>query len=397
MKPSAWSSRQIFSILSVICLFTCLLAACGTGGSMNSTATSSNKTEKSALQQAASASGGPGVQPCPEAVQASSYWAPLVNIQPDVSNVEEVKCANLAGGNELQALVTVRTLGTSADLDLYVFTHITQPQPSQLFKILGLYKGEVKISSYNTLMTGEVDSNSSVNKGINTDANLQQDLFREFKWSEGAETFVPVSFPGIYPDLTRFQAEMDQQTVNQGQDTWKLDAAKTASHLTVDLLQWPTTSNTSVASGGGKGASDAVVNVKSPSVAGGSVQVTLSRLEGNTNNGIWIVTDVSGPDLTIATPIARDLISSPIKVTGKGKAFEAVIGKLMILDHTYSDIGDAQAKGAVGTGDTTFATSVSYTPSFKNGMQEGIIVLLDYSNADGLISSAAMRKVLIAV
>src|SRR5258705_3473346 len=35
-------------------------------------------------------------------------------------------------------------------------------------------------------------------------------FFREFKWSGGANTFVQVTFPGIFPDLTRYQAEADQ-------------------------------------------------------------------------------------------------------------------------------------------------------------------------------------------
>ena len=384
------------SALSLVCLFVCLLVACGTAGS-ESSAVSSNKKAGSSASQQATTPVGKGVQPCPVAVQAASYWVPVVNVQPNVTSVEQVTCANLLGAGELQAVVSVRTVGTSADLDLYVFTHITQPKPVQLFKMLGLYKGQTKISPYTTLITGEVDAQSSINKGVNTDANLQLDLFREFKWSQENGTFLPVAFPGIYPDLTRFQAEADQQAVNHGQDTWKLDAAQTAVHLTVDLLKWPASVSASVVSGGGKGDNDAVVNVKSPSASGGSVQMKLSRLEGDANKGIWLVTEVSGPGLEITTPIARDLIKSPVRVTGKGKAFEAVIGKLQVLDHTYSNIGDVQAKGAVGMGETAFDSSVSYMPSFKNGAQEGVLVVLNYSNADGLIASAAMRKVLIGI
>ncbi len=370
---------------SLLCLFfACLLAGCGTAGNTNSNTLASN-TERQQASQSADVK--LGVLPCPVAVQSPTYWDPIVGTQPNVSKVEKVECANLMGTNELQALVTVRTIGSSLGLDLHVFTHITQPQPAELFKLLSLYKGDAKISAYNTLLTGEADLNSSVNKGVNANVNLQQDLFREFKWSDAAGTFLPVSFPGLYPDLTRFEAETDQAKVKGGLDAWKLSASQTASHLTQDLLKWPAANNTTVVSGGGKNDTDAVVNVKSLSAGGRVMQVKLSRLEGNTGTGIWIVTDVTGTGMDITAPTARDRINSPITVSGKGTAFEAVIGKIEILDHTYTDIGDAQAKGSTGMGEATFTSSVSYTSSFKNGVQEGIVALYSYSNADGSIAS----------
>src|SRR5882724_1597131 len=159
------------SILHVglFCLFTILLAGCGTEANTSSTA---NSRSNGVPQQAAqSADIKPGVQPCPATVQSPNYWSPIVGVQPNVNKVEDVSCANLLGVNELQALVTVRTLGSGGHLDLHVFTHITQAQPAELFKLLSLYKGQTKISPYSTLLTGEVDLNSSVNKGVYSNAN----------------------------------------------------------------------------------------------------------------------------------------------------------------------------------------------------------------------------------
>jgi hypothetical protein len=387
--------KRSFAMLSLLGLLSYLLAACGGFGGGTAAPAAPTPVGSTPTVQATAGGIKLGVQPCPATVQAPTYWAPLVGAQPDVSTVQTVQCGNLIGQEELQALVTVQAIGSGGSLDIHVFTHITQPQPSELFKLQGLSYGGAKISGYNTLMTAEVDDQSSINKNVPSNAGLQQDLFREFKWSDGAGTFVPVVFPGLYPDLTRFQAETDQQNVNKGQDAWKLSATQTASNLTVNLLKWPAADNATVVSGGGKSDGDAVVNVKNGGPAGGMVQVTLSRLEGNTNGGIWIVTDVTGNGLGLTTPVADDRISSPVKVAGKGKAFEAVIGKVIVLDHTYTDIGDVQAQGATGMGDTTFTASVSYTPTFKNGAEEGIVALYSYSNADGTISGAAMHKVLI--
>jgi hypothetical protein len=400
-RPLCWSSHSRLAFCFALFLL-CTLAACGGGGNNNkspqggaATAPVKATTQAQPTTTATPAGIQLGPQPCPPAVAQPSYWDPIIPTQPGINAVESVSCGYLMGQPALQALVTVRSQGTGAMLDVHVYNHITSPAPDEIFKLDGLYKGSAKISYYNTVLTAQVDLNSSLNKG-QSGAALQPDLFREFKWSDGAGTLVPVSFPGIFPDLTRYQAENDQQQVNQGQDGWKLDAAKVASQLTITLLQWPATVTATLVSGGGQHDVDAVVNVKTPTTPAGMVQVTLSRLEGNTNGGIWIATSVTSPALAITTPSARNILTSPVTVTGRGSAFEGVIGKVIVLDHLYNAVGQAQAKGAIGNGTTTFSTTVSYTTSFKNGPQEGLLALYSYSNANGLINGAIIVKELLA-
>ncbi len=126
-----------------------------------------------------------------------------------------VSCANLKGDTSLQALVTVFYHGSNTVQDVYVYDHITDAQPVQLFKLQGLTSGDAGISDYSTVMTAEVDQNSSLNKGKSSD-QWQQDLFREFAWNNGQKAFAQVAFPGIFPDLTRWQAEADQRDVSTG-------------------------------------------------------------------------------------------------------------------------------------------------------------------------------------
>ena len=293
-------------------------------------------------------------------------------------------------------MVTVRYQGTGQILDVYVYNDITSPSPSQLFKLQNLYKGDTKISVYNTVLTTEVDQNSSINAG-KANAQLTRDLFREFKWSDGAGTLVPVSFPGIYPDLTRYQAENDQAQVNQGQDIWKLNAAQVANHMAADtqLLNWPSNAPADVVSGGGSNDSGAIVIVKNPTPAGNTIKVSLERLEGNTNGGIWEVVSVTANGMSITTPQSRDILASPVNVTGTGNAFEGVIGTVDILDHVYTPIGHANVTGATGNGNTTFSTNVAYNSTFKGGNQDGIVVLYAANNADSSIGAAVMVKELL--
>src|ERR1700693_3056926 len=92
---------------------------------------------------------------------------------------------------------------------------------------------------------------------------------------------------------------MDQNTVKTGQDFWKNNAAQVA-----QLLKWSPNAKASVVSGGGPQDVDAVVQVNSPNPGGMSINVTLSRLEGNTSN-MWVVVGVTSGNgvLTINTPV----------------------------------------------------------------------------------------------
>jgi hypothetical protein len=328
-------------------------------------------------------------------VSSTSYWDPIIPTQSGINQVARVSCANLIGNSSLQALILVGYSGTGHIIDVYVYNNITSPSPQQLFKLQGLYKGDARISRYNTILTAEVDQGSKVNAG-QANAGLTLDLFREFTWSAGAGTFFPVSFPGIFPDLTRYQAENDQQQVNQGHQPWKLDALLTANALAVNLLHWPTRAQTTLVSGGGQHDTNAVVTVKSPNPGGSIIKITLSRLEGNTNGGIWEALAVETAGMSITAPQNRDRLTSPVPVTGTGTAFEGKIGIVRVLDHLYNDIGHADATGASGNGPTQFSTSVSYNSSFKGGAQEGLVVLYSYSNADGSIAGAVMLKELLS-
>jgi hypothetical protein len=396
----AFSSRHykcLFIGANLALLLTLILSACNGAGSTTTSNSTATKSAGSGNNSTTTTTGSApqvklGTRPCPEAVKDPSYWDPIVGTQTNVSKVESVSCANLEGSSSLQALITVRYDGTGQVLDVYVYNNITDPNPTQIFKLQNLYKGNARISGYNTLLTAEVDQDSSVNKHVSSNATLTQDLFREFKWSDGAGTLIPVTFPGIFPDLTRYQAETAQAQVNQGHQPWRLSAIQTAQALAANLLHWIPSAPATLLSGGGNSDLNAVVTVKSTNPGSATITVTLSRLEGNSNGNIWEATSVTSPDLSISIPQDRDLLTNPITVKGTGNAFEGRVGKVIVLDHLYTDIGHAEAIGVAGNGSTTFSMSVTYNSTFKSGLQEGVVALYSYSSPGGSISGAAMVK-----
>lgn len=393
-----WYHRRLLAGLSLLAVLALLLAACGGSSSGGATPTAQVTPGNSGSGSATpTVSTTPGIllgpQPCPNAVKDLAHWDQIIPTQANVSKVESVTCGYLTGTPTLQALIKVRYNGTGAMLDVYVYTDIENPSPTQLFKLLNLYKGDATISLRNTVMTAEVDKNSSINKG-KSDAALTQDLFREFNTA----SFARICFPGMYPDLTRYQAELDQKAVNSGQDPWKLSATMVATNFATDpafLLNWPANITATIVSGGGSSDADAVVTVKNPAAAGGAITLTMQRLEGNTNGGIWEIVGVSSNGLAITTPKSLDALSPPAAVTGTGNAFEGVIGTVTVLDHTITNIGQVKATGASGNGNTTFSVNVSYTSTFKTGVQDGIVTLYAASNAGTVPPGAVMVKVLL--
>ena len=241
-----WISKS--PLISIFFVFILALTLISCSGSSNGSSSSPSKPQSTTplgnSNSTTTDSTSPGIntgpQPCPDAVQIAAHWDAIIPTQNGVTHVEKVICGYLSGTTTLQALVTVRYQGTGQLLDVYVYNDITSPDPTQLFKLQSLYNGAARISAYNTVLTAEVDQYSSINAG-KSEVEMTRDLFREFQWSDGAGTLVPVSFPGIFPDLTRYQAEDDQVQVNHGQDTWKLNAAEVARNLATDthLLNWP--------------------------------------------------------------------------------------------------------------------------------------------------------------
>ena len=243
-------------------------------------------------------------------------------------------------------------------------------------------KGEAKLSGYQTVLTGQVDQNSALNADKPVSA-MTVDLFREFGWSSSAGKFVQVAFPGMFPDLTRGQAEADQATVSNGQESWKLDAVKTTQH-------WNLIGGTAkLVKGGGPGDLTAVVEVTYPEPGGPTTtipvtQVTLSRLDGSPN-GIWEITAVGSNWLFISTPKSGTTITSPVTVTGFGPQYEAQVGVVYLLDRLYHKIqlgnNFAMVPGDGSSPPARFSLDVKYTSSLKGVTQEGLVELVHTSGA----------------
>ena len=376
------------TILSLLLAF--ILTACSFDGIYASPATIQHSNEQLTPVT-------PGIQlgeqPCPALLKNPAHWTTVVGLH--IGQTLEVICGNLAGIPALQAVVAVRHPGDARVLDITIYNNIFSSTPVQLFALHGLLHGDVKISGYNTLLTAQSDPHSSLNKSLSP-PQYEQDLFREFKWSDRAGTLVQVAFSGIFPDLTRYQAELEQSLVNQGKgyQQWRLDVVQCAQIFASTFLNWSPHVPVTVLSGGGMHDYKALVQVRNTAHGGGIVRISFTRLEGNNNGGLWEATSIEADGVSITSPKSGQQTTSPLMVAGASKALTGKLTKITVLDHNHADIGlDTVIKA--GTNKTmTFSSSVPYTSSFLDGAQEGILALYVY-NTGGAIITVAMVKVLL--
>jgi hypothetical protein len=201
---------------------------------------------------------------------------------------------------------------------------------------------------------------------------------------------VPIAFTGLFPDLTRFQAELEQEEVNAGQgfQQWRLDVVKSAQTFVNSFLNWAQNVAVTVVNGGGSQDYQAVVLVKNP--GGGSVRISFRRLEGNANGGLWEAMAIESDGLSIAVPQGGQSQTSPIMVKGVNKGFVGKRLVIKVLDHFHTDIGHV----TIAAGQANFSGQVPYTSSFSRGTQEGIVGVYAY-NGDGSVAGVEWVKVLL--
>jgi hypothetical protein len=297
---------------------------------------------------------------CPSGLNIN--WDAVVGTHAHVDKVQKVACGSLEGYGSLQALVNVRYYAPGARLDFYVYTNL-YGTPYQLFKVQNLLDGDAQISPTGTVITAEIGPNGLENAAPN--------VFKEYRWDGSG--FGQISFPGIYPDVTHYQAEQTQAEVNAGFNTERVSAFNPVSLFATKILHWPAFTNTTVTYDSRHAIY--IVQCQNTGPGGGGFDAYLFRLDNVLTNIFEIskIVPLEG-NLYVNSPLPGAQVTSPATISGYAPVGGKILGQAILYDDQYNTIGSSGAiSSPVSNGYTNFSTSVGFKLS-EPTLQEGVVI-----------------------
>ncbi len=401
LRGSAFSSM---SAVILLCSLLLLLGACTTNlfpspsqsGTDSSSATGNTHSTITPVVSPTSGTALPTITlqviNCPS---LSINWDKLVGTRTNVNKVQKVICGSLEGSGSLDALVDVRYYSSDARLDYYVYDNL-YGTPNRIFSMQGLLNGDALISSVGTIMTAEANPSDPI-KGA-------ADLFKEFQWN--GSSFAQVIFPGLYPDVTRYQAEQAQAEVNaeiaalqpgQSQasirDAWRLAPGGVVTRLARNIFHWTNFSVTLPSHA--QQLSVLPITVTNLGTGGGGFIAIVHHLNEVSTNifEVYQVNSIDG-SAWLNSPAAYAQLTSPVTVSGGSVANGSILGEVVLYDDTYTTVGSSgPIHSPASSGSVQFTNTVSYHLAASE-LEEGVVAFYPtYQNNIALSNQAVLVKV----
>lgn len=302
---------------------------------------------------------------CPSGI--SLNWDKLVGTQLNVNKVQKVTCGSLEGNGSLEALINVRYYTTDAKLDYYVYDNL-YGVPSRTFSVQGLLDGDAQISPAGTVMTAEIGTQDSI--------KAKPDVFKEYRWN--GSSFVQVFFPGIYPDMTYYQAEQNQAQLNaelnagNKQAAWRITFFGVPGHLARTIFHWTNIDTRTIRFRSSTG--EYVVAVYNLGPGGGGFIASMFHLDNSEANSFEIMqlTSIDGSVL-LNSPTTGVKLGNPITISGSSYANGTILGKAVVYNDTFVDVGDSgDIRSNASAGYVNFSRSINYHLN-SSGVQEAAV------------------------
>ena len=325
-------------------------------------------------------------------------WDKLVGTQANVNKVQKVFCGALEGSGTLDALIDVRYYSPDATLDYYVYNNLFGT-PNRLLSTRGLLNGDAFISSVGTIVTAAINPNDLIKGAV--------DLFKEYQWN--GTSFGQVIFPGMYPDMTRYQAEQAQARVSaelaalqpgqsqaQISDAWRLAPSGAVTRLARNIFHW--TNFTVTLPTHAAQFTILPITVTNNAAGGGGFVAIIHHLNEVPTNifEIWQVNSING-NAGLSSPAAFAQLTSPARISGSSVVNGSILGQVVLYDDTYTAVGNSGViRGSASSGNVSFTSSISYQ-LHGAGVEEGVVAFYPtYQNNVALSSQAILVKVFLA-
>lgn len=304
---------------------------------------------------------------CPTLLHTTDYTK-YIPFHPQQQTIGAIQFINQLV-DQPAVLVPVTSNDTPATLDVYVYGCAMQqhtPTLALLFKQQGLNGGTVSISTAHTLVLSSIDTSIPAQNAVML-PSLQNNIYREYRWQQ--QSFVQVAFAGLYPVLSRGEAEALQQQSNSGQPLPWSDPLVTAQQMAHDLLQRSATNaGDMILDNDGTTAHVRLVQ-QQPAL---TLIVTVTRLIQQNASGLWFVTGVQTQGMTLQQDSLTPKASSPLNLHGTTTLSGGSISATL-FDHTLGVIQTLGMPVSSHTTDGTYSTSIVYTNNQPD--QPGLLLI----------------------
>ncbi|GAC1467426.1 MAG: hypothetical protein PVSMB5_11340 [Ktedonobacteraceae bacterium] len=312
----------------------------------------------------------PAVATCDEVIRNTDYTR-YVSLTASQS-MSAVQFTDTLTTGQPSAMVQIVDKSTQHLQDLYIYGCSTQhgnPALTLLFKQQGLVQGIATVTQARTLSIGQLDTTLAPNRDSFL-LPMQENVYREYAWHDGI--FSQISFPGLYPVISRSEAEALQEQANREQDLpWK-DPLITTAQMAQDLFKWPEQSfHTTIIETNGSTAHVRLTRLTRPQ-AHMEVIVSLAKLVQSGTNGLWFVTSAQTAGITYNPAQPYTISTSPLLLTGTTADSKSQIVPTL-FDHTMTPIPILNETAIHVQADGSYAGKLSYSNPFPN--QPGLILI----------------------
>lgn len=303
---------------------------------------------------------------CASVLRTTDYTR-YIQKYPDME-IGAIQFVNQLVGGQPAVLVPVQGTHGSHLLDIYIYGCAPTGQvqtPILLFKRQGLPEGSVAVSAASTLLLSYTDTTLSKQALEQLEA-WQQDIYQEYRWQNGM--FIQTIFPGLYPVITRHEAELLQHRWDNGDMLPWHDPLITAQQMARDLLHWSDIDFSSTLVDLSATTAHIVLRHQHPLL---TLQVTLQRLIQQDSDGLWFVTSAQTPGITLDRPLLQDPQSSPLTLSGTSPTHTTVFS-VSLFDHTLTEFSTL-APPQFTLASRRYTGTVLYMNSVSN--QPGLLLL----------------------
>jgi hypothetical protein len=205
-------------------------------------------------------------------------------------------------------------------------------------------------------------------------------------------------FPAFWPVANLSEAEELQAEVDQGRQAWRIDPREVAKAYALEVARWEIKVLSSQIEGSQESSWTASVvfqpligEAQPPDFPGPRHTMTLIGLKRSVRPA-WFVSSLRNEEITVDTPSEAEVLSSPLRLTGGGRAYEGTIHVRLQDDNGVQLYPRAGEPGVVQAGAVTiepFEASVQ----FQAPSQEAGILILTGDTGTGPIPAIVVLRV----